>query len=61
MFAIILVINIIMNITSVNNDNYYLGRTLLILAAMNDNTEAVSLLLAAGADVNAQDNKGNFI
>ena len=50
-----------MNITSVNNNNYYLGWTLLITAAEYGNTEAVSLLLAAGADVNAQNSNGNFI
>ena len=49
------------NITSVNNNNYYLGRTLLINAAARGNTEALTLLLAAGADVNAKSDGGNFI
>jgi len=34
------------------------GYNLMIFAAAYDNTEAVSLLLAAGADVNAKDNFG---
>ena len=50
-----------MNITSVNNNNYHLGVTLLITAAGNGNSEAVSLLLAAGADMNAEDDYGNFV
>ena len=50
-----------MNITSVNNNNYYLGWTLLITATNFDNTEAISVLVDAGVDVNAQNDEGNFI
>ena len=51
----------IMNITSVNNNNYYPDLSLLYLAAVaSENLEAVKVLLDAGASPNPR-NFGNFI